>query len=120
MRALGVGLGRRYFGGFKEIGAKYGPFDVAILENGAYNKQWPDVHMQPEETLQAFADVRGAWLLPVHNGTFDLGLHRWQEPFKRIAALAQQQGVSVATPQMGEAVNLKRPHAGEHWWRGLK
>ncbi|MFC5458930.1 MBL fold metallo-hydrolase [Massilia niabensis] len=109
-----------YFGGFKEIGAKYGPFDVAIIENGAYDKQWPDVHMQPEETLQAFADVKGAWLLPVHNGTFDLGLHRWQAPFECIAALAQQQGVSVATPQMGEAVNLKQPHAGQPWWRGLK
>lgn len=109
-----------YFSGFKEIGARYGPFDLAIIENGAYDKQWPDVHMQPEETLQAFADVKAAWLLPVHNGTFDLGLHHWQAPFERIAALAQQQGVSVATPQMGEAVNLKQPHAGQPWWRGLK
>ncbi|MGJ9416697.1 MBL fold metallo-hydrolase [Massilia sp. CMS3.1] len=109
-----------YFGGFKEIGAKYGPFDVAIIENGAYDKQWPDVHMQPEETLQAFADVKGAWLLPVHNGTFDLGLHRWQAPFERIAALAAQQRVSLTTPQIGEAVSLKQPQAGQPWWRGVK
>ena len=109
-----------YFGGFKEIGAKYGPFNVAIIENGAYDKQWPDVHMQPEETLQAFADLKGAWLLPVHNGTFDLGLHQWQAPFERIAALAAAQGVAVATPQMGEAVNLKQPQAGQPWWRGVK
>jgi len=109
-----------YFGGFKEIGAKYGPFDVAILENGAYDKRWPDVHMHPEETMQAFADVRGAWLLPVHNGTFDLGLHRWQAPFERITALATQKGVSLTTPQIGEAVNLKQPSAGPPWWRDVK
>ncbi len=106
-----------YFDGFKEIGAKYGPFDVALIENGAYDKRWPEVHMQPEQTLQAFIDLKGAWLLPVHNGTFDLGLHRWQAPFERVAELAAAQGVSVATPRMGEPVDLKRPQAGEPWWR---
>ncbi|MBQ5949813.1 MBL fold metallo-hydrolase [Massilia sp. ST3] len=109
-----------YFDGFKEIGAKYGPFDVALMETGAYDKQWPDVHMQPEETLQAFLDVKGKWLLPVHNGTFDLGLHRWQEPFDRIAALAAEQGVALTTPEMGEAIDLKQPHAGHAWWKSLK
>jgi len=109
-----------YFAGFKEIGAKYGPFDVALMETGAYDKQWPDVHMQPEQTLQAFLDVQGRWLLPVHNGTFDLGLHRWQEPFDRISALAQARGVSMATPEMGEPLNLKQPHPGQAWWRKLE
>ncbi|UUZ51339.1 MBL fold metallo-hydrolase [Massilia sp. B-10] len=78
-----------YFDGFKAIGEKYGPFDVTMLETGAYDQQWPDVHMQPEETLQAFVDLKGKWLMPVHNGTFDLGLHAWREPFDRIAALAE-------------------------------
>jgi len=109
-----------YFAGFKEIGAKYGPFDVALMETGAYDKLWPDVHMQPEQTLQAFLDVRGKWLVPVHNGTFDLGLHRWQDPFERISALAAEKGVSMATPEMGEALDLKRPHAGRAWWRELE
>lgn len=109
-----------YFAGFKEIGAKYGPFDVALLETGAYDKQWPDVHMQPEETLQAFLDLQGKWLLPVHNGTFDLALHRWQDPFDRIAALAQERGVALTTPEMGEGVDLTQPHAGHAWWRNLK
>jgi L-ascorbate metabolism protein UlaG (beta-lactamase superfamily) len=108
-----------YFDGFKEIGAKYGPFDVALLETGAYDQRWPDVHMQPEQTLQAFLDLKGKGLLPVHNGTFDLGLHRWQDPFERIAALAQAKGVPLATPEMGEAVDLLRPHTGRAWWRDL-
>jgi len=109
-----------YFTGFKEIGAKYGPFDVALLETGAYDKLWPDVHMQPEQTLQAFQDLNAGWLLPVHNGTFDLGLHRWQEPFERIVALAGDKGVRLTTPEMGEALNLKAPHSGQPWWRSVE
>ena len=109
-----------YFAGFKEIGAKYGPFDVALLETGAYDKRWPDVHMQPEDTVRAFADLGGKWLLPVHNGTFDLGLHRWQEPFERIAALAAEKQVALTTPGMGEPLDLRQPHAGHAWWKNLK
>ena len=105
-----------YFDGFKKIGDKFGPFDVAMLETGAYDKQWPDVHMQPEETLQAFLDLKGKWLMPVHNGTFDLGLHAWREPFDRIAALAEQRGVALATPEMGQLLNLSLPQAGRRWW----
>lgn len=107
-----------YFKGFKEIGAKYGPFDLAMVETGAYDKMWPDVHMQPEETLQAFLDLDARWLLPVHNGTFDLAMHRWQEPLERISELAAGRGVSLTTPEMGEALDLRSPHAGRAWWRG--
>jgi len=109
-----------YFSGFKEIGAKYGPFDIALMETGAYDKQWPDVHMQPEETLQAFFDVKGTWLVPIHNGTFDLSLHRWQDPFERISALAAARGVAMSTPEIGEPLDLLRPHAGSPWWRSVE
>ena len=106
-----------YFDGFKQIGDKYGPFDVTMLETGAYNKQWPDVHMQPEQTMRAFADLKGKWLMPVHNGTFDLSMHAWREPFERIAVLAEQQNIPMTTPQMGEPLNMKQPHAGQPWWK---
>jgi L-ascorbate metabolism protein UlaG (beta-lactamase superfamily) len=109
-----------YFSGFREIGAKYGPFDVALLETGAYDRQWPDVHMQPEQTLQAFVDLRGKWLVPVHNGTFDLAMHRWQEPYERIGALAQARGVAIATPEMGEPLDLAQPQPGRAWWRDVE
>ncbi|OYO31726.1 MBL fold metallo-hydrolase [Janthinobacterium sp. PC23-8] len=105
-----------YFDGFKQIGEQYGPFDVTMIETGAYDKLWPDVHMQPEQTLQAHLDLKGKWLIPVHNGTFDLGLHAWHEPFDRIAALAARRGVKLSTPQMGEAVNLRDPQPGQKWW----
>ena len=108
-----------YFDGFKQIGDKYGPFDVTMVETGAYDKLWPDVHMQPEETLQAHLDLRGKWLMPVHNGTFDLGLHAWHEPFDRITGLAAKQGVNLATPEMGEAVDLTQPQKGKKWWLAM-
>ncbi len=106
-----------YHADFKTIGERYGPFDVTMLETGAYDPHWPHVHMQPEQTLQAHLDLRGRWLLPVHNGTFDLALHNWHDPFDRITALAQAAGVPVATPQMGERVDLQQPQAGTPWWR---
>jgi len=65
-----------YFDGFKTIGERLGPFDVTFIETGAYDPQWPYVHMQPDETVQAHLDLRGQCLVPIHNGTFDLAMHR--------------------------------------------
>ena len=42
-------------------------------------------------------DLRGRWLVPIHNGTFDLAMHRWQEPFERVTALAIVRGVDLST-----------------------
>ncbi|MGI4855791.1 MAG: MBL fold metallo-hydrolase [Janthinobacterium lividum] len=106
-----------YFDGFKTIGDRLGPFDVTFIETGAYDAQWPYVHMQPEETVQAHADLRGRWLVPIHNGTFDLALHRWHEPFERVTGLAAARSISLSTPRMGERLDLAAPHRGERWWQ---
>ncbi|WP_321852076.1 MBL fold metallo-hydrolase [Burkholderia diffusa] len=106
-----------YFDGFRTIGERLGPFDVTLIETGAYDPQWPYVHMQPEETVQAHIDLRGRTLMPIHNGTFDLAMHRWQEPFERVTALAMVRGVELSTPRVGERLNLDAPHRGERWWR---
>ena len=106
-----------YHADFRTIGERFGPFDVTFMETGAYDAQWPEVHMQPEETLQAHLDLRGRWLMPLHNGTFDLAMHAWHEPFDRILALAQARGVALATPGMGERLSLAQPQAGERWWQ---
>jgi len=108
-----------YHAGFKAIGERYGPFDVTMLETGGYDRQWADVHMQPEQTLQAHLDLNGRWLLPIHNGTFDLAFHPWHEPLDRIQALATAAGVPLATPQMGQAWALDRPQSVPAWWRGV-
>ena len=106
-----------YFSGFKEIGKRYGPFNFTMIETGAYNALWREIHMTPEESLQAHLDVKGEFMIPVHNGTFDLALHDWFEPFERIVTLVKQQGVSLLTPTFGETVNLAQPMPTKLWWR---
>ncbi|MBF0589990.1 MAG: MBL fold metallo-hydrolase, partial [Magnetococcales bacterium] len=73
-----------YFPGFKEIGKRLGPFDLTMLECGAYNDAWADIHMMPEETAQAHLDLGGKTLLPIHWARFDLALHHWTEPVQRL------------------------------------
>lgn len=106
-----------YFDGFARIGERYGPFDLTMIETGAYDAQWPDVHMQPEQSLQAHLDVRGKVMMPIHNGTFDLALHPWTEPFERITALAEEQGVALTAPHMGERLDIRAPAPSTQWWR---
>jgi L-ascorbate metabolism protein UlaG (beta-lactamase superfamily) len=106
-----------YFDGFRKIGEAYGPFDLTLMETGAYDERWAFVHMQPEETLQAHLDLRGRCLLPIHNGTFDLALHPWEEPFERIVALAAEKQVPLTTPMMGERVDMRAPGGVTPWWR---
>ncbi len=105
-----------YFDGFRAIGEQYGPFDLTLLETGAYDVNWPNVHMQPEESLQAHRDLKGLCLLPIHNGTFDLAMHAWHEPFARIVALGKAKGIPIVTPMMGEALRLHDSTVGRRWW----
>jgi L-ascorbate metabolism protein UlaG (beta-lactamase superfamily) len=109
-----------YFDGFKAIGERFGPFDLTLIETGAYNADWPDIHMHPEESLQAHLDVKGRHLFPIHNGTFDLSLHPWVEPFERITALAAAAQVPVVAPIMGERLDIRAPALSTHWWRKVQ
>lgn len=108
-----------YFGGFKEIGNRLGPFDVTMIESGAYNNMWSQIHMLPDQSVQAHIDLKGKAMLPVHNGTFDLALHDWYEPFEVIHNLAMQRGVTLLTPIMGEQVALQEPKHYTAWWRPM-
>jgi L-ascorbate metabolism protein UlaG (beta-lactamase superfamily) len=106
-----------YFDGFAEIGRRFGPFQLTLMETGAYDEHWPYVHMHPAQSLQAHKDLGGHWLLPIHNGTFNLAMHAWWDPFEQILNLGQQHGIAIATPMMGERLDLDAPHAGTPWWR---
>jgi len=109
-----------YFGGFKEIGARMKGIDIALMENGAYDSYWPTVHMAPEETVQAFQDLGAKTLYLVHNSTFDLAFHTWKDPLERVAALSQQRGIDLATPEIGEVLTLGKPRENRKWWEGLR
>ena len=109
-----------YFDGFRQIGERFGGFDLALMENGAYDAYWPAVHMTPEETVQAFLDLRARVLYSVHNSTFDLAFHRWQDPLERLAALAAGRQIELATPQVGEVMTIGQPRRNQRWWQGLR
>jgi len=108
-----------YFDGFKEIGERFGPFDITLMETGAYNELWSDIHMMPEQSLQAHIDLKGKVMIPIHNGTFDLSLHDWFEPFEEIQQLADKNDVKLATPMFGESVTLSQPVMTAKWWQEL-
>lgn len=124
---LSSGKEKIYIGGdsgygphFKLIGERFGPFDLAILETGQYNTDWASIHMMPEEAVQAAADLRAAAILPVHWGKFALAFHPWDEPVQRTLAEAQQSGLPVVTPRIGEAVILHQPWPTTRWWEEVK
>ncbi len=105
-----------YFDGFKTIGEKYGPFDIAFMECGAYNTEWADVHMFPEETVQASLDLKAHYVWPIHWGTFNLALHDWFDPMERVTKAANAQGVRLLTPVFGQVVEYPGRMQTEKWW----
>ncbi len=105
-----------FFPGFADIGATYGPFDLSLIAIGAYSDDWPDVHLTPEEALEAHALLRGGVLLPLHWATFDLAPHPWAEPPERLLA-ARPASVPVALPRPGEPLDLRQMPPMQPWWR---
>jgi L-ascorbate metabolism protein UlaG (beta-lactamase superfamily) len=108
-----------YFDGFVGIGEKYGPFDAALVQIGAYDPMWPDIHMTPEEGVATHLDVQAHVLIPVHWATFTLALHSWSEPVDRLWAEAKAQGVTLAVPRPGERVDVDDPPIVDGWWQAL-
>ncbi len=103
---------------FKEIGDKYGPFDLTLMECGQYDPRWSAIHMLPEETVQAHIDVKGELLLPIHWGAFTLALHEWSDPIERVTKETNRLGVKITTPQIGESITLKSTDYPRYaWWR---
>ncbi len=121
---------RVYFGGdtgytpaFVEIGAKYGPFDLTLMPIGAYDENWPDIHMNPEQAVRAHLDLRGRYLLPIHWATFNLAFHAWAEPVERLLTAAEAPGaglgsVRLLVPQPGQRITPG--DAVWPWWNEAK
>jgi L-ascorbate metabolism protein UlaG (beta-lactamase superfamily) len=101
---------------FASIGNRYGPFDLAILENGQYNKSWKYIHMMPEEVVQAAEDLKAKVLFPVHWSKFSLAIHAWDDPIIRATAEAKRKGMTIVHPMIGEALHINEPVRSDEWW----
>lgn len=108
-----------YFDEFKNIGSTYGPFDIAFMENGAYDKDWSEIHMMPEEAVQANIDLQSKRMFPIHWGKFDLAKHPWDDPIIRTSRATESQGVEIVTPLIGEVFSVENaPHL--KWWEAMR
>jgi L-ascorbate metabolism protein UlaG (beta-lactamase superfamily) len=102
------------------VGQRLGPFEVVMLEIGAWHPAWGDIHLGPENALRAFTWLGGGSLLPVHWGTFDLALHAWDQPAETLLALAESARARLLTPTLGcpfEPAHVERPVP---WWRAVR
>lgn len=106
---------------FAEIGQQYGPFDLALLEQGQYDKRWRYIHLLPSEVFQAATDLNTKRLMTVHHAKFALGNHPWHEPLNQLIENSQLHHIPVLTPMIGEPVNLNdTTQQFSHWWVGLE
>jgi L-ascorbate metabolism protein UlaG (beta-lactamase superfamily) len=105
-----------WFPGFKRIGDQFGPFDLTMLEIGAYGKYWPDIHMGPENASNAHIALQGKIMMPIHWGTFNLAPHAWYEPIERLEEIAKKKGIQLFAPQPGEPTEVTGAYSSD-WWK---
>jgi len=112
---LFYGADSGWFEGFKEIGDRFGPFDLTMLEIGAYGTYWPDIHMGPDHASNAHLALKGKLMMPIHWGTFNLAPHAWYEPIERLLSYAKQKNIRLFAPEPGKPTEV----TGElvsGWW----
>jgi L-ascorbate metabolism protein UlaG (beta-lactamase superfamily) len=97
------------------ITERYGPFDLAMLEIGAWDLGWASIHLGPDAAVALHQQVGGGALLPIHHGTFDLALHDWDQPIVRLQELAEEQGIPLLAPIPGQTVSPEAPEVAPFW-----
>jgi L-ascorbate metabolism protein UlaG (beta-lactamase superfamily) len=113
---LFFGADSGWFPGFKEIGDTFGPFDLTMLEIGAYGKNWPDIHMGPDHASNAHLALKGKLMMPIHWGTFNLALHDWYEPIEKLAIYAREKNIELFVPEPGKPTEVNGAYNAE-WWK---
>ena len=104
---------------YAEIRSRLGPFDLVLLEVGAFHPSWGDIHLGPVNALEALRLLGGGAFLPVHWGTFSLALHAWDEPAETLLQWAPRQGVHLLMPRLGDAIEPVQVDSVTPWWRGV-
>jgi L-ascorbate metabolism protein UlaG (beta-lactamase superfamily) len=102
---------------YATIRGRLGPFDLVMLEVGAFHPSWGHIHLGPVNALEAHALLGGGAFLPVHWGTFNLALHAWDAPAETLLALGPKKGVQLVMPRLGEAVEPSHVDGVTPWWR---
>lgn len=106
-----------WFDGFAEIGERFGPFDLTMLEIGAYDPAWASIHLGPDRAAEAHLALRGRLMMPIHWGLFNLALHAWRQPIERLGEIAPGMGISLFLPQPGLPAEVAQQRLDTQWWR---
>ena len=106
-------------GQYEEIRRRLGPFDLVMLEVGAFHPSWGDMHLGPGNALEALSLLGGGAFLPVHWGTFALAMHDWDEPAETLLSLGPQRGAQLLMPRLGEPVEPSHGPQAVPWWRAV-
>lgn len=115
-----IGGDSGYDNHFKKIGEKYGSIDLAILENGQYNKDWRYIHFLPGENITAMKELNAKRMIPVHNSKFALAAHSWYEPLQKISEM-NTENLRILYPRIGEKTNwTDDAKVYDKWWESLK
>lgn len=101
---------------FKAIGETFGPFDLTMLEIGAYGQHWADIHMGPDNASNAHLDLKGDIMMGIHWGTFNLAPHAWYEPAERLVQLAKEKNIKLLLPEPGKPTEADAPLVS-NWWK---
>ena len=104
---------------YATIRNRLGPFDLVMLEVGAFHPAWGDIHLGPAHALEALELLGGGAFLPVHWGTFSLAMHDWDEPAESVLELGTRQGRRLVMPLLGEPVEPVRVESVTPWWRDV-
>jgi len=104
--------------GFAAIGAEYGPFDLTMLEIGAFHELWKDIHLGPDGAVQAFEELGGGVLMPIHWGLFNLAMHAWRQPIERVNRVADERRIRLFAPEPGVPTEFRGEAMRSEWWKG--
>lgn len=108
-----------WFEGFNDIGETFGPFDLTMLEVGAYGQHWPEIHMGPDHATNAHLALKGKVMMPIHWGTFNLAPHAWFEPAERVVNYAKQKHITLFMPKPGEPTEVTDKGVNSEWWKAF-
>jgi L-ascorbate metabolism protein UlaG (beta-lactamase superfamily) len=104
---------------YRAIRERLGPFDLVMLEVGAFHPAWGDIHLGPENALEALGMLGGGPFLPIHWGTFALAMHPWDQPAEVLFESAPKAGAQLVMPRLGEPIEPAHAERVEPWWRAL-
>ena len=105
---------------FKDISKRYGSFDLSLLDTGQYNVRWKSTHMNPEESVQAGIDLNSKVIMPIHNSSFVLSTHPWDEPLEKFSIESEKNNIKYITPMIGETINYNDNMSTSKWWKDIK